>query len=109
MYVLNFLIIEVGIDHQPSADVLDLMYQIIYYSVILIFFTGPGYPGRRGTFEDRIFYGNHVLLNQDWWDHLKSIVKQCEPPIPYYVSTVTRSAVIRGKSKMVNTWSFFGK
>uniref|UniRef100_A0A8R7P0W2 Uncharacterized protein n=1 Tax=Triticum urartu TaxID=4572 RepID=A0A8R7P0W2_TRIUA len=60
---------------------------------------GPGYHVRKGTFEDRIFYGNH-LLNEDRWDYLKSIVKQCQPPIPYYVSTVTRSAVIRGKSKM---------
>ena len=68
--------------------------------------TGPGYIVRKGTFEDRIFYGNHVSLNEDRWDCLKSIVKQCKTPIPYYVSTVTRSAVIRGKSKMVNTWTF---
>ena len=61
---------------------------------------------RKGTFEDRIFYGNHLTLNEDQWDCLKSIVKQCQPPIPYYVSTVTRLAVIRGKSKMVNTWTF---
>uniref|UniRef100_A0A8R7V5G4 Uncharacterized protein n=1 Tax=Triticum urartu TaxID=4572 RepID=A0A8R7V5G4_TRIUA len=61
---------------------------------------GPGYLVRKGTFEDRIFYGNHLTLNEDQWDCLKSIVKQCQPPIPYYVSTVTRSVVIRGKSKM---------
>ena len=60
---------------------------------------------RKGTFEDRIFYDNHVSLNEDRWDCLKSIVTKCQPPIPYYVSTVTRSAVIRGKSKMVNTWT----